>query len=264
MEVTDTHCHLDFNLFDDDRDEVLERAGNAGLIRILNPGIDLSTSRTAISLSEIYPEVFVAVGIHPNEALSYTQNTIKQLRSIAQHPKVIAIGEIGLDFYRDYAPIDLQKRIFREQLYLAAELSLPVVIHNREATNDILDILESWQSELNATESALAFRLGVLHSFSGDILDASRAVALGFKIGITGSVTFNNSRKLHEVVSGLHLDHMLIETDAPFLTPHPHRGQRNEPAHVLYIAQMIGRLKNEALDVVTNITTQNAVALFHW
>lgn len=264
MEVSDTHCHLDFDLFDNDRDEVLERARDVGIIRMLNPGIDLKTSRSAIQLADIYPEVYAAVGMHPNEAKSCSKETLDLLRSSAQHPKVVAIGEIGLDYYRNFTPIDLQIKIFREQLSLAAELGLPVVIHNRKATNDMLNILESWHREVSAVESALGVQPGVLHSFSGDILDASRAVALGFKIGITGPVTFKNSKQLHDVVSAISLEHILIETDAPFLAPHPHRGQRNEPAHVIHIAQTIARLKNVSLNAVAEMTTRNAVALFHW
>ncbi len=264
MEITDTHCHLNFDSFDNDRDEVLKRARDAKLVRILNPGIDLESSRTAIRLSEIYPEVYAAVGIHPNEASNYSRKDLDQLRSLAQHPKVIAIGEIGLDFYRDRSPADLQKKLFREQLDLAADLSLPVIIHNRDATNDILSILDVWTHELKTSGSSLVTQPGVLHSFSGNALDASRSVELGLKIGISGPITFKNSQQIQEVVTAIDLDHILIETDAPFLTPHPYRGRRNEPAHVVYVAQMIGHIDKVDLEVVVKITTKNSVDLFHW
>ncbi|HSF83057.1 MAG TPA: TatD family hydrolase [Anaerolineales bacterium] len=264
MEATDTHCHLDFDRFDGDRDQVIDRAREVKIVRILNPGIDVETSRKAITLSEQYPEIYASVGIHPNEALSYSQDSRRQLLSMAFHPKVIAIGEIGLDYYRERAPKSVQIRMFKEQLDLASEVGLPVVVHNREATDDILDILEKWRQELISTGSSLAYRPGVLHSFSGDVHDASRAVASGFKIGITGPITFKNSRTLQEVVSSGELDDILIETDAPFLTPHPHRGKRNEPAYVLYIAQKISQIKNIPWEDVAKKTARNADELFHW
>lgn len=264
MEVTDTHCHLNFDSFDNDRNEVLMRARGANVFRILNPGINLESCKSAIKLSEDYPEVYAAVGIHPNEAGGYSKKILAELRSMAQHPKVIAIGEIGLDYYRNKTPIHWQKKLFRMQLDLAGELGLPVVIHNREATNDILNILDLWVQDLRGSGSALVERPGVLHSFSGSALDASRSVELGLKIGITGPITFKNSQQLHKVVSDTDLGHVLIETDAPFLTPHPYRGKRNEPSRVVYIAQKISLIKNIPVEIVANITTRNAADTFHW
>ena len=264
MEATDTHCHLDFEIYDNDRDKVLERARKAKLVRILNPGIDLDTSSTALRLATEHPDVFAAVGIHPNSALGYSAESIDQLRSLAKHQKVVAIGEIGLDYYRDAAAIDLQKRVLLQQLDLAAELNLPVVLHNREATDDILVILEKWHNELKTKGSNLILRPGVLHSFSGSVQEAYRAIKLGFKIGINGPITFKNSSRLQDVVATIDLEDILIETDAPFLTPHPYRGKRNEPAYVLFVAQRVATIKNVSLEVVMDITTQNALYLFNW
>lgn len=264
LTFTDTHCHLDITTFDADRQMVLTRARQAGLIRILNPGLDLESSRAAVRLAQQVPEVYAAVGVHPNSALTWDDDTYRALQSLAQEPKVVAIGEIGLDYYRKRAPVDLQKRIFKCQLDLAAELGLPVVIHNRQATGDVLDILAGWQADLVKSGSDLARRPGVLHSFSGVLEDAHAAVAKHFRIGITGPVTFKNAPDLQEVVQHLALDHLLIETDAPFLAPHPYRGRRNEPAYVRYVASKIGELQGEAVEMVARRTTENAHQLFRW
>ena len=262
--LTDTHCHLDFEAFDSDREEVLERARQTGLVRILNPGIDLQSSNTALLLAENHPEVFVAVGVHPNSATTFDDHTLQQLTELAAHPKVVAIGEIGLDYYRDRAPQDVQRRIFRMQLELASELSLPVIIHNRQAMDDVLKILSEWQAQLSSASSPLAEAPGVLHSYSDDVENGLKAIALNFYVGITGPVTFQNASALQGVVTALPLDHLLIETDAPFLTPHPRRGKRNEPALVRQVAEKIAELHSSKLVDVAATTTKNADRLFKW
>lgn len=264
LEFTDTHCHLYFDAFDGDREQVVERARSAGLVRILSPGIDLETSRAAIRLAEKYSEVYTAVGIHPNSATEWNRDTLAELRSLASHSKVVAIGEIGLDYYRDRAPKDVQKQVFREQLALAAEIGLPVVLHNRQASDDILDILSGWQVQLLKAGSQLVDRLGVMHSFTADMETAKKALALGFRIGITGPVTFRNAGELQAVVKSLPIEHVLIETDAPFLAPHPLRGKRNEPAYVVKVAEKIAEFHELPLPTVANITTGNADRLFQW
>ena len=262
--LVDTHCHLNFEAFDDDRQAVLERARQAGVERILNPGIDLPSSRAAVQLAERYPQVYAAVGVHPNEALSWTDETLQELRELAKHPKVVAIGEIGLDYYRDRAPQDEQRAIFSRQLLLAAEFDKPVIIHNREATEDVLKILTDWQMELVGGSPLLAQLPGVLHSFSYGEDAAREALRLNFFLGFTGPVTFRNAPDLQKLVSDLPLEKVLVETDAPFLTPHPHRGKRNEPAYVRLVAEKIAELHGLPFEIVANITSENAERLFRW
>lgn len=262
--LADTHCHLDFDLFTPDREAVIARARQAGVDRILNPGIDLESSRAALELAEKYDIVYAAVGVHPNESTTWDGDTLRTLRELASHPKVVAIGEIGLDYYRDRAPRDLQQKVFQEQLMLAAELSLPVVIHNRQASDDVMEILKEWQVELMGANVLLAEHPGVLHSFSASEQAAHEAIGLNFYIGITGPVTFKNAPDLQQLVAHIPLDRLLIETDAPFLTPHPHRGERNEPAYVRFVAEKIAELHNLPVEMVSNSTSINAGRLFHW
>ena len=262
--LADTHCHLDFYAFDDDRQEVLARSWQAGVERILDPGIHLVSSQKAVQLAEEHNQVYAAVGVHPNDAQSWEQDSLTRLKDLAGHPKVVAIGEIGLDYYRDRAPRDLQRRILLEQLDLAAELNLPVVIHNRQASADVMAILAEWQAQLAASGSGLAEQPGVLHSYSDNEEIALRAIAHHFLIGFTGPVTFRNAPELQRVAAALPLDHLLVETDAPFLSPQPHRGRRNEPSFVRLIAEKIAELHHVELDTVARLTAANAARLFHW
>ena len=259
----DTHCHLDFDLFDSDREEVLKRALDAGVTRILNPGIDLASSRAAVHLADTHPGVFAAVGVHPNEAKTWTASTLDELNELARHPKVVAVGEIGLDYYRDYAPRELQQQVLTRQLSLAAERGLPVIIHNRQAGGDILTLLSQWIAGLPDINPTLAGYPGVLHSFGEGLVVAQKAIALNFMIGITGPVTFRNAPELRQVIAQLPVGHLLIETDAPFLTPHPHRGKRNEPAYVRYVADKISEIYNLPVETVGSVTSANADRLFN-
>jgi TatD DNase family protein len=260
---TDTHCHLDFDRFDRDRDQVLKRAWKANLIWILNPGIDLRTNAAAIALARQHPErIHASVGIHPNFGQPWTADILPTLREQAQDKQVLAIGEIGLDYYRRHTPFDQQRTMFKEQLALAAELSLPVVIHNRDATEDVIRILQEWHGDLVRSGSPLTERPGVLHSYSADLDTAKRAIELNFFIGISGPVTFNNAPERKSVTRNLPLAHLLLETDAPFLTPHPHRGKRNEPSYIPLIAEEIARLHNTSPKNVAEITYTNARRLF--
>ena len=259
MRLVDTHCHLDFRDFEADLSEVLSRAWAAGVERILVPGIDLQTSQAAIELAEAHPQIFAAVGVYPNDAMLWNESTPEILEALANHPKVVAIGEIGLDYYRQRASRELQKQVLRKQLKLAEMLKLPVVIHTRNASPgdrtciaETLEILE--KTSLN----------GVLHSFSGNLSEAERTLALGFFIGITGPVTFKNAADLRDVVSAVPLDRLLIETDSPFLTPQPHRGQRNEPANVRFVVEKISELHNQPVGIVTETLLANAQSLFQW
>ena len=259
MHLTDTHCHLDFRDFDSDRAFVLARAWEAGIERILVPGIDLQTSQAAIELADAHPQIYAAVGTHPNSGNKWDSHTLGFLDEMASHPKVVAIGEIGLDYYRDWTPRPLQQRVFREQLAMAAQQNLPVVVHTRNTKPDdrscistTLDILAEFSVR------------GVLHSFSGNLEEAKRTLDLGFYIGITGPVTFKNAMELREVVAAVPLESLLIETDAPFLTPFPHRGKRNEPAFVRLVVEKISEIHNQPPDIVAKITSANARRLFQW
>ncbi len=262
--LADTHCHLDFRAFDSDRQVVVSSASANGISKILNPGINIDSSRVAAEIAAAYPVVFAAIGVHPNDGNSWGLTTLGVIRELAKNPKVRAIGEIGLDYYRNYSPRALQKEIFQAQLDLAAELSLPVVIHNRNADVDMFPMLRKWQSELVSSRSPLAERPGVLHSFSSDLEHASRAVSMNFFIGITGPVTFKKAEILREIVREIPLKSLLIETDAPFLTPQPHRGKRNEPSHVRFIAGKIAEIKAISIEEVGQVTSENAERLFEW
>jgi TatD DNase family protein len=273
VNLVDTHCHLDFTAFDEDREAVVERARQAGVQRILNPGIDLATSRRAIDLASDarFPEVYAAVGVHPNDANSWTADTLDELYRLAQHPKVVAMGEIGLDYYRERAPHALQQTILEQQLALAFRCQKPVIIHlrnsdsqDRTATLDLLAILRKWWYMLRAENSTLSQAVGVLHSFSETEAIALQALEMNFWIGVTGPVTFRNAVDTQTLVSRLPLDRLLIETDAPFLTPQPKRGQRNEPGYVHWVAEKIACLKDLTLAEVARITTENATRLFNW
>ncbi len=262
--LTDTHCHLNLNIFRDDLPDLLTRAWQEGLDRILIPGIDIETSRYAVSLSEQHENLFAAVGVHPGEANSWDHECLSTLRHLAQHPKVVAIGEIGLDYYRDRSPRSLQRQAFTAQLELAGERGLPVVIHNRDAFDDLWSELTNWQASLVQSGSPLAERPGVLHSFDGELTAAQQAAEKGFYIGISGPVTFKNAQERQEVAAGLSLSDLLIETDAPYLTPHPYRGRRNEPAYVAYVAEKLAQLHHQTLESTVQVTWENANRLFDW
>jgi TatD DNase family protein len=269
--LTDTHCHLNLQSFDEDRPAVVERAAQAGIGRILIPGIDLETSHSAAALAAQYLPVHAAVGIHPNDADGLPEDWLETLRNLAQHPKTAAIGEIGLDYYWDRTPKALQQRLFIEQLELARQAQLPVVVHCRDknppvgpALEDVLSILSDWQMQLKSENHPLAVRPGVLHSFSGDLRSAERAVEHGFLIGITGPLTFKKADLLRDVVASLPGGALLIETDAPFLTPHPHRGKRNEPAYVKLVAEKMAEVRHTEFEKIARLTTANAERLFHW
>lgn len=264
VSLVDTHCHLDFIIFDDDREDVLKRARDAGVVIILNPGIDLKSSKKCIKLAESHSNMYAAVGVHPNHSIDWRDDSIDRLREMADHPKVVAIGEIGLDYYRDKASREHQRRIFIEQLRLAAQLNLPVIIHNRQAMSDLRSIINDWQAQLVDEQNPLADHPGVLHSYSGTSDDAQSAIERNFMIGITGPVTFNNAQELRDVVATIPIDRLLIETDAPFLTPHPNRGKRNEPAFVRLVAEKISELFSMHYEDIATKTTANASNLFHW
>ena len=260
---TDTHCHIDFERFDKDRELVLERAWNAGLIWILNPGIDLHTNQAAIELANTYPgRISAAVGIHPNIGQPWRADILPTLREQAIQQGVVAIGEIGLDYYRQHTAVEQQRQMFTAQLSLAEELELPVILHNRNAAQDLVDILTDWVRGLAQSNHPLAERPGVFHSFSSDHQTALSALEMNFLIGVSGPVTFTNAAERKSIIGDLPLESLLLETDAPYLTPHPHRGKRNEPAYIPLIAEEIAHLHRTSPKQVAEITYANARSLF--
>jgi TatD DNase family protein len=253
--LIDTHCHLDFNRFDPDRDEVIARAHSEGVSKIIVPAIDLQNATAVLALCEQHPDLRAAVGVHPNSTAGWQAEWIEQIRALAQLNQVVAIGEIGLDYYWDESPHEVQHGAFTDQLELAAELQLPVIIHNREASADLLRFLAG--SSLSGQE-----RAGVLHSFSATLEVAQEAIAMGFYIGITGPVTFKKADDLRRIVAALPLDRILVETDAPFLAPQQRRGKRNEPSFVRYVAEKIAEIHDMSSEEMARITTANAARLF--
>ena len=262
--LVDSHCHLDMEQFDTDRAAVLKRAAAQGVRRIVNPGIDLAHSRRAIELAERHPQVYAAVGIHPNSSGDFNEHTLAHLSALAEHPKVVAIGEIGLDYHWDLVSRREQARAFRAQLDLAAATGLPVIIHNRNASSDVAQVLGEWTASTRTRTSTLGQRKlwGVLHAFSGDAALAQAAGDWHFALGLGGALTFKNARSLHKLAPDLCLDRLTLETDAPWLTPHPMRGKRNEPAHVALVAQRLAELLDATEEEVAARTTAAACSLF--
>ncbi len=262
--LVDSHCHLDMEQFDADRAAVLERAQAHGVSMIVNPGIDLLHCRQAIDLADRHPQVYAAVGIHPNSSADFSEQTLKQLRGMVDHPKVVAIGEIGLDYHWGTVSRQQQAQAFRAQLELAAELGLPVIIHNREASSDLARILQEWADSAQTRNSPLAEKpfWGVLHAFSGGAELVQAANRWNFAIGLGGPVTFRNARALHQLVPHLDLDSLMLETDAPWLTPHPFRGKRNEPAYVALVAEKLAELLAVPVEEIAARTTAVALSIF--
>ncbi len=250
--LIDTHAHLDLDDFNTDRDAVIERARAAGVEHIITIGIGLEECRRALDIARAYPFIHAAIGMHPHNASMLDLGALDFLEERARDPKVVALGEIGLDFYRNRSPRDEQVRAFRAQLDLAAALKLPVVIHDRDAHAETLQILREEKLPCG----------GVLHCFSGDTAMARACIDLGFLISMPGTVTFKNAATLHAVVTDIPLEHILIETDCPFLTPVPHRGKRNEPAYVRFVAEKIAELKKMSVEDVAASTSANACRLF--
>lgn len=252
----DSHTHLDDRRYQQDLDAVLGRAHEAGLEALVTIGCDLSTSRAAVDLAERYSFVYATIGVHPHEARHMTDRWFPDLEGLAKHPKVVAYGEIGLDYHYDHSPRDVQRARFHDQIVLARELGLPLVIHTREAQEDTVSILaESQASRVG----------GVFHCFSGDVWLAEQALGLGFSISFSGIVTFKNAEDLRGIALTIPLDRLMIETDCPYLAPIPYRSKRNEPAYVVRVAEQLAVLRPQELPSPADVgfvTAQNTKRLF--
>lgn len=252
MEYFDTHAHLNDERFDTDRDALIATFPQKGVTRVLDVACDLRATDTTLELIGRYENVYAAVGMHPHEAQHMQNDWMDQLRQMLRLPKVCALGEIGLDYHYDFSPRDVQKKWFVEQLELAKELDVPVVLHVREAFGDAMEILRAHRQNLK----------GVMHCFSGSIETAFECLNLGLYISFGGAVTFENARRLADVASRLPIDRLLIETDCPYLAPVPHRGKRNDPTLVALVAQKLAGLQGASVEEVARITYQNGLDCF--
>ncbi len=255
MQWVDSHAHLTHADFDPDRDQVLARAREAGVAAILVAGFDLESSRGAAALSAQHPGVYAAAGIHPHDAKACDDASLEAVRALLAQPRVVAVGETGLDYHYDFSPRDVQQRVLREHLALARETNLPVILHNRESDADLLRILR---------EDGLPPAGGVMHCFSGDERLAAEALALGLMVSAAGQVTFKKAGDLRRVLAAVPLDRLLVETDCPYLAPVPHRGRRNEPAYVVEVARCLAEARGTSPEDVAAATTANAARLFGW
>jgi TatD DNase family protein len=260
--LIETHAHLDSPRFDQDRAEIVARATRHGVVQMVTVGTDLVSSRACIALTEQYTGLFATVGVHPHASGELSDRAYAELATLARHPKVVAVGEIGLDYYRDYAPHEVQRLAFERQLTLALDTGKPVVVHIRDrggavsAYEDVLHYLADWVTARDAQSPP-----GVLHCFSGDLEDAQRGLELGFYLGVDGPVTYPNADSLRALVMQVPLERLLLETDCPYLAPQARRGKRNEPAYLPYIAQEVARIHGIPLSSAAEQTTANARSL---
>lgn len=252
MILYDSHTHLDDEQFANDREAVIQRAFATGIYGFINVGADMTSSASSMALAQKYPTIYAAVGVHPHEAQTVTESDYEQLISWAAHAKVVAIGEIGLDYYYDHSPRSIQQQVFIRQLEVARQTQKPVIIHARDAHGDLMNILRKEGDGLT----------GIIHCYSGSLEMARELVNQGFYLGIGGSLTFTNAKKLKQIMAVIPLDAMVVETDCPYLTPHPYRGRRNEPAYVRLVAQEIAALKQITEEQVAEVTTKNLQDLF--
>ncbi|HPT82662.1 MAG TPA: TatD family hydrolase [Limnochordia bacterium] len=249
--MIDSHAHLNDPRFQSDLPEVVARAQEAGVRHIVNVGYDLASSQLAVELAERFPGLWAVVGLHPHDARLWDDQLRSQLKDLAGHPKVLAIGETGLDYYYDNSPRETQREVFRRQLSLAEELDLPCVIHSREAAQDTLEIMREYPQVRC-----------LLHCYSGSLEMADLYLELGCYFSFGGPITFQNANRLRTVAAGIPLERILLETDCPYLTPHPHRGKRNEPAYLGLIAEKLGEIHGVSVEEVARITAANTRQFF--
>ncbi len=251
--MIDTHCHLFFEQLYNDLDNVIEEAKDSGIKYIICPSTNLETARKTLEISEKYPEVFAAIGIHPHDTADFTEETLLELEKLINHPKVVAIGEIGLDYYYDYSPKEKQKLAFREQLKLAKRHNLPVIIHNRESSEDLMKIFE---------EEADGSLFGQFHCFNGDYEMARRVIELRSFISFTGNITFSKNDELRKILSRIEPENLLLETDSPFMSPVPFRGRTNKPSNLKYIIEKIAEVQSLTIEDIIRSTNFSAYKLF--
>lgn len=251
--LIDTHAHLQDEELLPEVDDVLQRAAVAGVEIIVCPGYDLKSSQQAVKLANLYPQVYAAVGIHPHDAASLDDFALAELYRLACEPKVLAIGEIGLDYYRDLSPRDLQQKAFVAQINLARQVKKPIIIHDRDAHQDVLDIVIKEKAGRNQ---------GIMHCYSGSLPLSIDFMKQGFYISFAGPLTYKNNRKSAEVAATIPLDRVLVETDCPYLTPEPLRGKRNEPANVVHTANFLAQIRKKSLEEIAYLTTRNAKEVY--
>ncbi|ASS94562.1 MULTISPECIES: TatD family hydrolase [Peribacillus] len=249
----DTHVHVNAEQFNEDLEDVIERAKEAGVNNMVVVGFDRPTIIRAMELIEAYDFMYAAVGWHPVDAIDMTEEDLQWIEELSNHPKVVAIGEMGLDYHWDKSPKEVQMEVFRKQIRLAKKVGLPIIIHNREATADIVHILKEEEASRVG---------GIMHCFSGSAETALECINMNFYISLGGPVTFKNAKKPKEVAAAVPLDRLLIETDCPYLAPHPYRGKRNEPSYVKLVAEQIAEIKQLTIEEVSQATTENAKKLF--
>ena len=260
LSVIDTHAHLDMPEFDSDREAVLQRAADAGVSTIITIGIDSPSNLKAVELAQKYPGIFAAVGIHPQESKKVTAEEFTEMASLIKNPRVVAVGEMGLDYYREYSPRETQIRVFQQQLDIAKNAGLPVIIHSRQAQEDMISILKSWCNSFSLPAGKCR---GVIHCFGGDAAAAAAYIDMGFCISIGGYIGYPSSAQLREVIPGIPLDRLVVETDCPFLPPQKFRGKRNEPSYTLITLEILAGIKKVSLEEMARYTTQNATKLFN-
>ena len=254
--IIDTHAHIDMDAFDDDRSEVIQNAKNNGVDYILNVGCDIESSLRSIELAERYDFIYATAGIHPHDVKKIDDQTYSQLKQLLSHPKMIALGEIGLDFYKNYSPPDQQKEHLRKQIELSRQLQKPIIIHCRDANEEMTSILSDYFPKDPSARS------GIFHCFSGDQELADRALEMGFYISFSGSVTFKKSDELRAIAKTIPADRLFVETDCPFLTPTPNRGKRNEPSFVIHTAKLIADVRGLNINDIQRSTSLNFFELF--
>ena len=253
MMLIDSHAHLEMPEFKRDLEAVIQRAQDSGVGYIFIVGTEKRDWKRALEIANAHPSIYVILGVHPHNAKEIDDKTYPILRELCRDRKVKGYGEIGLDFFRNLSPRDVQLKRFREQVGLAKELQLPIVVHDREAHQETLEILKSEKAEECG---------GIIHCFSGDYEMAKECIDIGFCISIPGSITFKNAERFREIVKRLPLESLLVETDAPFITPEPFRGKRNEPSYVKYTAQKVAEIKKVSFEKVAEVTTENALQIF--
>lgn len=252
ISLIDTHCHLEMDVFDNDREEVIKRAKDSGIEAIITISSDFESNLKGVELSCKYDFIYSSIGIHPHDAKDFSEDIFNKIKALREKTKkIVAIGEIGLDYHYDNSPRNIQRDVFIKQLKYANEVDFPVIIHSRDAKNDTLNIVKD-----------SFIKRGVFHCFSGDMDMAEKVISMGFFISIAGPVTFKNARRLREIVKIIPDEHLLIETDAPYLTPEPLRGKRNEPSYLFYTAKTIAEIRGISLEDLSRITTLNAKRLF--